>query len=64
MRFLKWLAVGLVLLASGGWFGAKLFIEKTAQAVLADLRRDGLTAETTALSVGGSPPRWTCAPKA
>lgn len=55
MRFLKWLAVLLVLLAAGGWFGAKVLIEKGAAAVFEDMRRDGLTAETTALSVGGFP---------
>ncbi len=55
MRVLKWLAVLVVLLAIGLWFGAKVLIEKGAAAVLADLRRDGLTAETQSLSVGGFP---------
>jgi hypothetical protein len=57
MRFLKWLGVLVVLLAVGGWFGAKFAIEKGVSAWFADMAAKGMTAEKSAASVGGFPAR-------
>src|SRR5690606_5686471 len=57
MRFLKWLAVVLLLLAGGGWFAAKLAIERGAEQALAEARARGMQAEVASLSVGGFPAR-------
>lgn len=57
MRFLKWLAVVLVILFCGGWFAAKLVIERAAGQGLADARARGVQAEVASLSVGGFPTR-------
>ncbi|MCA0296365.1 MAG: DUF2125 domain-containing protein, partial [Actinobacteria bacterium] len=55
MRFLKWLVVVLVVLASAGWFAAKLAIENTVETALADARAQGKTAEASSVAVGGFP---------
>lgn len=57
MRFLKWIGVALVLLAGGGWFAAKLVIERGVEQALADARAQGMQAEVSSLSVGGFPIR-------
>ena len=57
MRFLKWLAVLLLLLAGGGWFAARLAIERGAEQALAAARAQGMQAEAATLSVGGFPAR-------
>lgn len=57
MRFLKWIGVALLLLAGGGWFAAKLAIERGAGQALADARAQGMEAEVASLSVGGFPVR-------
>ncbi|NGM44970.1 DUF2125 domain-containing protein [Rhodobacter sp. SGA-6-6] len=57
MRFLKWLVVVLLLVACGGWFAAKLAIERGADQALAGARAQGMQAEVATLSVGGFPAR-------
>ncbi len=57
MRFLKWIVVALVLLAGGGWFAARLAIERGVEQALADARAQGMEAEVSSLSVGGFPAR-------
>ncbi len=57
MRFLKWLAVVLVILFCGGWFAARLGIERAAEQGLAEARAHGVQAEVASLSVGGFPTR-------
>lgn len=57
MRFLKWLVVVLLLLACGGWFAARMAIERGAEQALAGARAQGMQAEAASLSVGGFPTR-------
>lgn len=57
MRFLKWLAVLLVLLFSGGWFAAKYAIEHAAEQAIAEADAKGVKAEVGAVSVSGFPIR-------
>lgn len=57
MRFLKWLAVLLVLLFCGGWFAAKYAIEGAASRAIAEASAKGVRADIGQLSVSGFPMR-------
>lgn len=55
MRFLKWLAVLLVVLFCGGWFAAKFAIEGAAERAIAEANAKGVKAEASSVSVSGFP---------
>lgn len=55
MRALKWLAVLILILGTGGWFAAKMVIEKAAADWFADRSAAGMTATNSGVSVGGFP---------
>ncbi|MDQ2067403.1 DUF2125 domain-containing protein [Xinfangfangia sp. CPCC 101601] len=58
MRFLKWLAVLVLLVWLGGWYGGKVLLEKAAPDALNAARAQGLEVEITPPAVSGFPLRW------
>ena len=57
MRFLKWTAIVLAILATGVWFAASFVVQNGAESFFANLAKQGRVAAAPGLSVGGFPTR-------